>query len=107
MPVCVCAFECAMCFTNLTVKALRFALYHELEDEIPDGDYNVGYFEGSQHKKKWLVSSADLVAMYTHFKGKKHIPLWCDGKVLLIPMMMNNSRKNKDVDTHAKKVSEQ
>ena len=49
-------------------------IYHELEDEIPDGDYNVGYFEGSQHKMKWLVSSADLVAMYTHFKGKKEIP---------------------------------
>ena len=56
------------------------ALYHELESDIPDGDCNVGYFEGSQHKKKWLVSAADLQAMYAHFKGRKEIPLWCDGK---------------------------
>ena len=40
----------------------------------------MGYFEGSHHKKKWLVSSADLEAMYAHFKGKKQIPLWCDGR---------------------------
>ena len=44
----------SICHQFDSVKALRSALYHELEDEIPDGDYNVGYFEGSQHKKKWL-----------------------------------------------------
>ena len=69
----------SICHRFQSVKALRSALYHELEYEIPDGDYNVGYFEGSHHKK-WLVSSADLEAMYAHFKGKKQIPLWCDGR---------------------------
>lgn len=69
-----------ICHKFESVKALRCALYHELESDIPDGDYNVGYFEGSQHKKKWLVSAADLQAMYAHFKGRKEIPLWCDGK---------------------------
>lgn len=62
-----------------SVAALRSALYRELESEIADGVYNVGYFEGSQHKKKWLVSTDDLVAMYTHFRGKRQIQLWCDG----------------------------
>ena len=62
----------SICHRFESVKALRSALY-----------YNVGYFEASQHKKKWLVSSADLLAMYALFKGKKHIPLWCE-----IPMMM-------------------
>ena len=65
----------SICHRFHSVKALRSALYHELEYEIPDGYYNVGYFEGSHHKKKWLVSSADLEAMYAHFKGKKQIPL--------------------------------
>ena len=55
-------------------------LHHGIRSDIPDGDYNVGYLEGSQHKKKWLVSTADLQAMYAHFKGKKQIQLWCDGK---------------------------
>ena len=103
----------SICHQFDSVKALRSALYHELEDEIPDGDYNVGYFEGSQHKKKWLVSSADLVAMYAHFKGKKHIPLWCDGKESATDShdderpRKKKQKKSKDKDTHAKKVNEQ
>ena len=39
----------------------------------------MGYFEGFHHKK-WLVSPADLEAMYAHFKGKKPILLWCGGR---------------------------
>ena len=57
------------------------ALYHELEDDIPDNEeYNLGYFEGKQQKKKWLVNPSDLDAMYACFEGKKWISLWCDGK---------------------------
>ena len=64
-----------------SVGSLRLALYHELEDEIPDNEeYNLGYFEGKQQKKKWLVSSSDLDAMYACFEGKLQISLWCDGK---------------------------
>ena len=64
-----------------SVGSLRLALYHELEDEIPDNEeYNLGYFEGKQQKKKWLVSSSDLDAMYACFEGKPRISLWCDGK---------------------------
>ena len=63
------------------VEAIRCALYHELEDDVPDsGDYNLGYFEGKQQKKKWLNSRADLKAMYTLYHGKTQISLWCDGK---------------------------
>lgn len=65
-----------------SVGALRLALYHELEDVIPDSDdYNLGYFEGKQQKKKWLVSSFNLDAMHTSFEGKQKISLWCDGKL--------------------------
>ena len=64
-----------------SIGALRLALYHELEDDIPDDEqYNLGYFEGKQQKKKWLVSSSDLDAMYACFEGKQQISLWCDGK---------------------------
>ena len=66
-------------FTN--IGALRSALYHELEDEISDNDeYSLGYFEGKQQKKKWLVSSSDIDAMYGYFEGKPRISLWCDDK---------------------------
>ena len=56
-------------------------LYHELEDDVPEqGEYNIGYFEGRQQKKKWLVTLADLEAMYSYYEGKAHISLWCDGR---------------------------
>ena len=102
----------SICHKFDSVKALRSALYHELEDEIPDGDYNVGYFEGSQHKKKWLVSPADLESMYAHFKGKKQIPLWCDGKESATDSydkrpQKKKQKKSKDKDTLTKKVNDQ
>ena len=64
-----------------SIGALRLALYNELEDLLPDSeDYNLGYIEGKQQKKKWLVSTSDLEAMYSLYEGKPRIPLWCDGK---------------------------
>lgn len=64
-----------------SVAALRSALWHEFGNAVPDeGDFNVGYFEGKQHAKKWLVTCQDLDAMYVHFEGKSCINLWCDGK---------------------------
>ena len=64
-----------------SLSSLRSALWHELEESIPDeGDFNIGYFEGRQHTKKWLTSKVDLDAMYTYFNGKMCVNLWCDGK---------------------------
>ena len=52
-----------------SVAALRSALWHEFVDAVPDeGEFNVGYFEGKQQTKKWLVTSQDLKAMYSYFK---------------------------------------
>jgi len=54
-----------------TVSALRSALYHGLGDDIPEeGDYSMGYFEGRQHSKKWLITSRDLEAVYAYYEGK-------------------------------------
>ena len=64
-----------------SVASLRSALWHELGDIIPDeGDFNLGYFEGRQHSKKWLTSRQDLEVMYAHFQGKPSVNLWCDGR---------------------------
>lgn len=95
-----------------SVRTLQSALYHEFDDQIPDGDFNVGYFEGSSHKKKWLVSADDLTAMYAKFKGKKNIPLWCDGKEMPYDEddeeeEHSRKKRKKNKDTLTKKVSEQ
>ena len=64
-----------------SVTALRSALWHEFGDAVPDeGEFNVGFFEGKQHAKKWLVTSQDLDAMYAYFEGKPCLNLWCDGE---------------------------
>lgn len=66
-----------------SVTALRSAIWHEFADAIPDeGEFNVGFFEGKQHTKKWLVTNQDLDAMYSYFIGKPCVNLWCDGKVV-------------------------
>ena len=58
-------------------------MWHEFGDAVPDeGEYNLGYFEGKQHTKKWLVTCQDLDIMYNYFIGKPCINLWCDGRVL-------------------------
>ena len=46
--------------SNESLSSLRSALWHELEESIPDeGDFNIGYFEERQH----VMSKLDLDAM--------------------------------------------
>ena len=63
-----------------SVTAIRVKLIDELGDQVPDKvDFNVGYYEGRQQAKIWLVSREDLEMMYSnHSKGD--ITLWCDGR---------------------------
>jgi len=50
----------------------------ELEDEVPATTrFSVGYYEGKQSTKKWIVTQEDLDAMYCTVN--KDIFLWCDG----------------------------
>ena len=105
----ICTFA-----TSLILLQLFALVCHELGDEIPDGDFNVGYFEGPQHKKKRLACQADLEAMYAHFKGKQHILLWCDGTERLSASDSQHERprkkkKKRNKETHTKilKVNEQ
>jgi len=79
-----------------TVLALRSALWHELENEVPeDGDFNVGY------TKKWLVSTQDFGAMCSYFGGKESISLWCDEKQHDENDEEKTSRKKQKCDAQA------
>ena len=54
----------------------------EFDKQVPSTlNFSVGYFEGRQSTKKWLVSTEDLHAMYFSFQlsSKTDISLWCDG----------------------------
>ena len=54
-------------------------MFDELGDELPSS-YNIGYFEGRNHEKKWLTDDQDLMAMYAKLRGDTCICLWCDGQ---------------------------
>ena len=65
-----------------SVIDLKVKLMEEFEDQVPPTTrFSVGYFEGRQSTKKWLVSQDDLTAMYSSLKksGKTDVYLWCDG----------------------------
>ena len=65
-----------------SVVQLKAKLMEEFEKQVPSTlNFSVGYFEGRQSTKKWLVSTEDLHAMYFAFQqsGKADIFLWCDG----------------------------
>ena len=42
--------------------------------------YSVGYFEGSQQAKVWLVGTENLKIMYQKYPSGGSITLWCDAR---------------------------
>ena len=51
-----------------SVTAIHVKLIDELGDQVPDKvDFNVGYYEGKQQAKIWLVSREDLEMMYSNY----------------------------------------
>ena len=64
-----------------SVVALRLKLMEAFSDQVPNTvDFSVGYYEGSQQSKVWLVTPEDLQKMYDSIK-RGHITLWCDQRV--------------------------
>ena len=60
--------------------ALRMKIVEEFKDVVPDSlNLSVGYFEGQNHSKIWLVTKEDFSTMYGRYP-KGEITLWCDGR---------------------------
>ena len=71
--------ECSVRFES--VNALRVKLIESFQDNVPKTiDFNVGYFEGSQQAKIWLVVPPDLQTMYQKYPHGGAITLWCDAR---------------------------
>ena len=57
---------------------LHVKLIDAFKQHVPNTtDFNVGYFEGPQHSKVWLVMD-DLGSMYKKYHNGGDIALWCD-----------------------------
>ena len=60
---------------------IRMKLIDEFGEQVPNTvDFTVGYFEGSQQAKIWIVSADDLQTMYQKYPSGGNITLWCDGR---------------------------
>ena len=71
--------DCSMKFDSVT--SLRVKLIESFRESVPNTiDFNVGYFEGSQQAKVWLVVPDDLKTMYQKYPQGGAINLWCDAR---------------------------
>lgn len=71
--------DCSVKFESVT--ALRVKLIESFRESVPNTiDFNVGYFEGSQQAKVWLVVTEDLNTMYQKYPQGGAINLWCDAR---------------------------
>ena len=61
-----------------SINHLRQLLRTELGDDLPSS-YNVGYFEGRNHAKRWLTTDRDVVAVNEKF-ASGDVCLWCDAR---------------------------
>lgn len=60
-----------------SISQLKAQLTTELRDELPRNEsLDVGYFDGRQSLKMWLVSAKDLEGMYEKAKNSCEIFLW-------------------------------
>lgn len=63
-----------------TVEQLKEQIIKELSDELPGHPViDVGYFEGRQSLKVWIVSLKDLHSLYSKTKSGSEIFLWVQG----------------------------
>ena len=79
-----------------SITAIKVHLIDKFGDQVPQTiNFNIGYFEGRQSKKRWLCCQEDLNAMYQCYKEGGEISLWCDSRQLSIEQSKTSVRKRK------------
>lgn len=94
-----------------SVVDLKAKLIEEFDTQVPSTlSFSIGYFEGRQSTKKWLVSPEDLHAMYSTFQqsGKTDITLWCDGAANEDKVVQRKRKRvNEDGPTSSKRADKE
>ena len=68
----------------------------KLGDHAPDTiNFDIGYFEGKQSKKRWLCCQEDLEAMYKSHRNGDEIMFWCEARTSKRKKMMMMFHKHK------------
>ena len=65
-----------------SVVKRKESLIESFPEYVPSTlDFQVGYLEGRNSKKRWIVRSADLEKMYDVYEEGEEIKLWWERKV--------------------------
>jgi len=78
-----------------SVEEARAKIREEFDDQVPDNDFSLGYYDGSQQARVWLYIREDFVAMYSKCGP---ISLWCDGNY---SSGVSRKRKREDAAEHS------
>ena len=66
-----------------STTALKVKLMDSFRDDIPPNtDFQIGYFEGRGHTKRWIIDNRDLQRMYSVYESGSTITLGSEGRKL-------------------------
>ena len=83
-----------------SIENLRSAIIDEFNEHVPSSrTFQMGYFEGKQSRKHWLVTQEDINTMYSTLS--LNIVLWCDAR----SQTSNSEASSKTLDTRKRKSS--
>ena len=64
-----------------SITQMKMKLIEKFGDQVPSQlDFSVGYYDGSQQAKTWLVTRDDLDTLYRKYPNGGNVALWCDGR---------------------------
>ena len=70
-------------------RSLKLKLMESFPDDVPDHvSFQVGYFEGKNSTKRWIVEPRDLQSMYSVLEEGQKITLWYEGKGRSSPVLI-------------------
>ena len=83
-----------------SIENLRSAIIDEFNEHVPSSStFQMGYFEGKQSRKHWLVTQEDIDTMYSTLS--LNIVLWCDAR----SQTSNSEASSTTLDTRKRKSS--
>jgi len=60
----------------VSIEEARKKFKEQFEDQVPDGEFALGYFDGLQLATVWLHTPEDFVTLYKKFPKGRTINFW-------------------------------
>ncbi len=91
-----------------SVTNFRMKIMEEFGECVPNTlNFTVGYFDGSQQAKIWLVTSDDLQTMYKKYPRGGNVSLWCYGRSSAESDCARTQKRERDSDPSSAGTSHQ